>query len=323
MRALVNTAQGKLELLEWSRLDPGHGQVRIRTHAVGICATDLKMLAGWERTGYPSVPGHEWSGVVDAAGMGVDQDLVGKSCVAENVLADGGEVGFEHPGGYGEYFLTEERNLYMLPADFDLTLAILAEPLAVVLRGLRRLQFEGIDRCLVFGDGPLGLLLLMVLRHIGVKDVFVVGGVPERLGLALELGAAGAYPYRQAGEDLVRGVQDTFGDEFPLVIEASGSPRAAQASLKVVRRAGQVLIIGDYDDACANFEWNFLLHRELNLVGSNAGAGAWQEAVNLLTGGKLPFGKLVTHRFPVVQYQEALELVTNRRGGVIKAALVW
>ena len=63
-------------------------------------------------------------------------------CVAENVLADGGEVGFEHPGGYGEYLVTEARNVQRLPADFPLAKAALIEPLAVTVRGMRRLRLE-------------------------------------------------------------------------------------------------------------------------------------------------------------------------------------
>ena len=60
---------------------------------------------------------------------------MGQPCVAENVLADGGEVGFEHPGGYGQYLLTEARNVHPLPEDFPPTTAALIEPLAVCVRG--------------------------------------------------------------------------------------------------------------------------------------------------------------------------------------------
>ncbi len=169
---------------------PGPGQVRIRTHACGICATDLKMLAGWERTGYPSIPGHEWSGVVDSVGIGVDHSLVGEHCVAENILADGGEVGFEYPGGYGEYFITAASNLYVLPQEFSLTTAILAEPLSVVLRALRRVDLAVCDRALVFGDGPIGILFLLMLEHFIAKEIYLVGGVRERMEIASRLGAA-------------------------------------------------------------------------------------------------------------------------------------
>src|SRR2546423_1613786 len=115
MKAIVNTAVDRLEVLDYPLPQPGPGQVRIRTGACGICATDLLMVSGWERTGFPSTPGHEWSGTVDAVGPDVDTRLVGRRCVAENVWADGGEVGFEHPGGYGQYLLTEATNVQVIP----------------------------------------------------------------------------------------------------------------------------------------------------------------------------------------------------------------
>ena len=117
MKAIVNTAPNRLELLDWPLPHPGPGQVRIRTGACAICATDLNMIAGWERTGTPAIPGHEWAGTVDAVGEGADPALPGRRCVGDNILSDGGEVGFEHPGGYGEYFLTEANNLHFLPDD--------------------------------------------------------------------------------------------------------------------------------------------------------------------------------------------------------------
>ncbi len=324
MKALVQTAPQKLDLLDWPTPQPAPGQVRIRTLACGICATDLKMLAGWQRTGFPSIPGHEWSGIVDAAGPGVDPRLEGRLCVAENVLADGGEVGFEHPGGYGEFFLTEARNLYPLPESVPFTTAVLAEPLAVSLRALHRLELSRVRRALVFGDGPMGLLMLLLLRRGGVEEVSMVGGVPERLALACDLGAAQTLLYQPAGNDLAAGVRSFFNQpEFPCIIEASGAEAAVSASLELAERQGQILIIGDYDDARACFEWNFLLHRELALLGSNAGGGAWTEAVRLLVEGVLPLERLVTHKFPIKQHARAIELARQRQEGVIKAVLVW
>ena len=64
------------------------------------------------RTGFPTILGHEWAGTVAAAGTNVDTALVGMRCAADNMLSVGGEVGFEHPGGYGEYFVTEADNLF-------------------------------------------------------------------------------------------------------------------------------------------------------------------------------------------------------------------
>jgi threonine dehydrogenase-like Zn-dependent dehydrogenase len=324
MKALVQTAPETLELLDWPQPQPGFAQVRIRTLACGICATDLKMLAGWQRTGFPAIPGHEWSGVIDAVGPGVDPGLEGKLCVAENVLLDGGEVGFEHPGGYGEFFLTEARNLYPLPESVPFTTAVLAEPLAVCLRAIRRLELSQVRHALVFGDGPMGLLMLLLLRQRGVEVVCMAGGVPERLALASKLGAAKTLLYQAAGKNLAEGIRTVFKQsEFSCIVEASGSEIAMSTALGLAGRRAQILVIGDYDGARAGFEWNFLLHRELALLGSNAGAGAWSEAVQLLIDGIFPLERLVTHHFPVTERARAIELVRQRQEGVIKAVLLW
>ena len=82
----------------------------------------------------------------------VDQALVGQRCVAENVLSDGGEVGFEHAGAYGEFFLTEAANLHLLPEHFPLTTAALIEPLAVVVRALKRVRLNEHPQILISGD---------------------------------------------------------------------------------------------------------------------------------------------------------------------------
>ena len=317
MHALVNTASGILELQQLPVPDPGEGQVRIRTLACGICATDLEMLAGWDRTGFPAIPGHEWCGMVDAVGLGVPADLVGQPCVGDNVLPDGGEVGFEHPGGYAEYFLTQAANLRCLPAGTSPTTATLIEPLAVCLRGLGRLRPFAPRRTLAVGDGTIGLLMTILLLAEGAEELTVVGGVTERLAMARELGASHALGYRTP--DLVA----QLGNHFSTVIEASGTTDGMQTALACAANEAKILILGDYADARADLRWNELLHRELQLVGSNAGTGAWDEAVEFFAKAGERIGRLVTHTVPYHEYPRALDLARTRRDGAVRVVLTW
>jgi 2-desacetyl-2-hydroxyethyl bacteriochlorophyllide A dehydrogenase len=323
MKAIVNTGSGQLVLQDWPLPQPGTGQVCVKTGACGICTTDLKMIAGWQRTGFPAIPGHEWAGTVSAVGAGVASHIVGSRCVAENVLSDGGEVGFEHPGGYGEFLLTEVRNIHLLPTGFPLTVATLIEPLAVAVRAVRRLCMKDKSSVLVFGDGPIGLLVLMLLRHADVADVVLVGGRPGRLALAQELGATKTLNYHQVRGDLATAVRRVRDKLFPNVIETSGSDAAIRASLHLVASCGRIVILGDYDDAQADFQWNYLLHQEIELVGSNASAGAWPESVRLAVEGNLPLARLITHRLPAAQFAEGIEFVRSGSGEVIKVVLEW
>lgn len=321
MKALVCVGPSRLEVREIPCPVPGEGQVRIRTGACGICATDLLMIAGHERAPPGSILGHEWSGVVDAVGPGVDAAWLGRRCVAENVLADGGEVGFEHPGGYAEYFLTEVGKLETLPPDFPFAVATLIEPLAVCLRGLHRLVDLPAGRALVLGDGPIGLLMLALLCGRGCA-VTLVGGRRKRLALADRLGAVACIDYHRFRGDLGEALRPLVKAPVRLVVEASGSAAAAAAALTLVH-GGTLLILGDYGAERARFPWNMILHREITVVGSNASAGAWPEAVRWAVGHRELLEALVTHRYPVWDFEKALRTLQDRDSGAVKVVLQW
>lgn len=322
MKAIVNSAPGQLQMQTLPAPTPGAGQVRIRTEVCGICATDLEMIDGWQRTGFPSIPGHEWCGRVDAVGVGVDAGLIGKRCVGDNVLADGGEVGFEHPGAYGEYFLTEAATLHPLPADFSPLVGVLIEPLAVVVRGFKHLQSGEQRRALILGDGPIGLLMLMVFRNAGFQEVVMIGGRQGRLALAEKLGAVDAVNYSEFEGD-AGGLAQRLGQSFPLIVEASGSAQSIQNALRFAARGGKILLLGDYRESQAEFRWNQLIHQELTLLGSNASADAWAEAVGLAVTGGLPLEVLVSRRFPASAFVDAFSLVRSQQSDVVKVVLEW
>jgi len=322
MKAIVLTESGRLAMQEVPKPEPGEGQVRIRTAACGVCGTDLEMMAGDDRVTRPAILGHEWAGYVDAAGSPDDVALVGKPCVAENVLSDGGEVGFEHPGGYGEFLVTEAANVHVLPEDLPMPLAALVEPLAVCARAMRRLGAWQAHSALVFGDGPIGLLMLALLKRSGTETVLLVGGRPGRLRVALKLGADEIINYH-AASDLAGTLRGGARRTFANVVEASGSPVAMEAALAVAAADARVLVLGDYGQERASFLWNRILHKELRLIGSNAGAGAWPEAVEIASDAEFPLAHLVSARFPAERFQEAIDLVRSRRDDVVKVVIEW
>ena len=95
------------------------------------------------------------------------------------------------------------------------------------------------------------------------------------------------------------------------------------AALRVTAREGKVLVLGDYGASRADFEWTHLLHLELELIGSNASAGAWPEAVDLAVHGKLPLERLVSHRMPASEFIKGYELTKGKGEEVVKVVLEW
>jgi threonine dehydrogenase-like Zn-dependent dehydrogenase len=323
MKAIVNTAPGECAWLDLPMPEPGQGQVRIRSAACSICATDLQMIIGWERTGFPTIPGHEWSGIVDAVGAGVDSNLLGQPCVGENILDDGGEIGFEHPGAYGQYFLCTAKNLYLLGPDLPINLAVLVEPISVIIRGYQHLDPKDAEEVFVFGDGPIGLLVAYYLKQSGIPQVNLIGKQPRRLEVGRKLGIDRTYDIPPGRDDVIDEIRREPGHEFGYLIEASGSLRALEAALKLAERGSRILVLGDYGAGKANFAWNDLLHKELVLTGSNTGAGYWQAAVDFLQAHHNALETLLTHTVPAVRFQEGLDIARHQTDQAIKVVLAW
>ncbi len=321
MKAILNTAKGELKLADLEKPSPGAGEVLIRTSVCGICASDLEMIDGWDRGKYPQVLGHEWSGIVDECGTGVDKSLLGKSCVAENVLKDGGEVGFEHPGGYAQYFITQADKIIVLPKGFDMEIASLIEPLAVAVRGMNRM-LPSKGPALIIGDGPIGLLMLMLMKRHGVKDITVVGGRETRLKLAIELGASKTINYHEAKVSLPEYVASKGMNKLSSIVEAAKSADAIPMASKLGACGAKILLIGNYVDVKSQVILQEFLHKEFVLLGSNASADAWPEAVKIAAEGKLPLRKIISGVYKAEDFAKAMDDARNNRSS-LKILFKW
>ncbi|MFE4661217.1 zinc-binding dehydrogenase, partial [Streptomyces hydrogenans] len=177
-RAVLVERPGAHRLVTRPRPEPGPGEVLVRVAAAGICLSDREVYEGRRAPGYvryPVVPGHEWSGTVEAVGPGVDPGLAGRPCVAEGFRSCGtcercrygetslctagyAETGFTEPGAFADRLLVPARLLHLLPYGSDLRAAALLEPAAVVAAAVRAGGPRPGERIAVVGAGTLGLL---------------------------------------------------------------------------------------------------------------------------------------------------------------------
>ena len=244
--AVLDHPGGRLRIADdWPEPAAGPGEVTVRVHGVGICGSDLALLAGRRQPpALPWVPGHETSGEIVATGPGVGPERVGERVVIEpNVpclscpaCASGRTsacprrivLGFTAPGTLAELIAVPAGFAWPVPADWTDGDAVCAEPLAVARAAVRRAGDISGGRLLVVGAGSQGVLLCLALASQGIAP-HVLEPHPGRLELAEELGA------KAAGD----------GDrDFDLAFETSGAPAAFAEAARRMAPGGSIVLIG-------------------------------------------------------------------------------
>ncbi|MBT2500401.1 alcohol dehydrogenase catalytic domain-containing protein [Agromyces sp. ISL-38] len=358
-RQVVFEAPDEIALVHQPVPPVGIDDLLLRVVRVGICATDLHLLAGHIGDPFPLVPGHEFVGEVAAIGadaarrrglepgdrIAVEMLLPCRSCgrcregrynlcEADDPAAGlgrGRQYGVNIPrtvepglwGGYADMLLVPaEAITHRLPATLPWDDAVLVEPLAVAFRAVHRSRLAPGETVVVIGPGPVGILTAAAARSAGAGRIVVIGTRDERLALARLFGADSVVNSRS--EDVEAAVRAALGGRLAdVVVEIAGVPEAQQQAVALARRGGRVVLAG----ACgAGVPVTFLadeqlLTREIDVLPSFLSAGGFEPAVAMLGRGEFPFSSLVTHRFALEEVAEAYRVVASRDGGVVKAVL--
>ncbi|MFE3514069.1 zinc-binding dehydrogenase [Streptomyces sp. NPDC059166] len=320
-RSLTVERPGSHRLTEGPLPEPGPGEVRVRVAAAGICMSDREVYDGRRDPAYvryPVVPGHEWSGTVDAVGEGVDPALTGRRTVAEGFRACGrcercrcgetslcsagyDETGFTRPGAFADHLVVPARLLHPLAGDADLRAAALLEPAAVVAAAVRAGAPEPGERIAVLGAGTLGLLAVQLLAAVSPAELTVVDPRKDRALLALDFGAGEVRTPGEAGE--VRG-------RYDLVVETAGAPSTAADACLLARRGGRVVLTGMFAPGATGIDPVHLSLSQLTVRSVfGAPSSAWSYAVRAFTAGLLDPAPLITHEFPLERFADAVALV--------------
>jgi len=334
MLALVVDRPGASAVRQVPDPAPGPGEVLVEVAAAGICGSDLEVLDGRRPAayvGYPVVPGHEWAGRVLAAGPGVSGVGPGDPVVAEGLRSCGvcdrcaegrtnicsaayAETGFTLPGALAERLVVPARLLHRLPADRPLEAAALLEPAACVASGLLEagVPLPG-SRVAVVGDGPLGLLALLLLRTTAPAELVLVGARPARSAFGPACGATRVVAATDT-DALAR-----LAGRLDAVVEASNSPAGPATALALLRRGGSALLLGISGAGRPVIDPDTVTLGQLRLQGGFAASrNAWRWVVGLYADGILDPAPLVTHHFPLEAVDGAFAALTDADGGAVK-----
>jgi 2-desacetyl-2-hydroxyethyl bacteriochlorophyllide A dehydrogenase len=334
MKAVVVERPNEVTYQEVEAPAMGAGDVLVESRAAGLCRTDIEMMTGaftdprWVH--YPVIPGHEWAGTVIEVGAAVDSVHVGDRVVCEGFITCNrcrpcrrGEthwcerveaLGFTRPGGYAELVAVPERIVHRLPEHVSFDAGVLVEPASVVLHGLEKARPQPGEAVGVIGVGTLGALAIALLALSSPSRMVAYGVREEELELARRLGATEVVLAREGGP---------AEPELDLVVETAGAPVAVELATQLCRPGGRAVLLGIAGEGrTLTLPSDLLVGKDMTLMGSIAyPASTWSRVVGLLADGVLDLDSIVTHRFPMRDFEEAVRLMDDRRGIVAKIVL--
>jgi threonine dehydrogenase-like Zn-dependent dehydrogenase len=235
-------------------------------------------------------------------------------------------------GGWGEYAVVHKSRLFKIPDSVSFDDAVLIEPLAVAIHAiLRKLPKEN-ENCVVVGCGTIGLATIAALKALSGCKVFAIAKYPFQSELAKQLGAdelliykkdrhikklgrmLGAKVISPMGEDAI-----LLGGEIDIVFDTVGNGTSLANSLRLLKNRGTMILVGA--PSYEQIDWSVLLYKEITILPSMSYGYelyngqkfiTFQIALDLLASNKVDIKNILTHKFKIEDYKEALTVASNK-----------
>jgi len=313
--------RGKIEIIDFPIPQMGDHDVRIKVAYCAICGSDPHTAEGVFGTDVPIPLGHETSGVIEALGSKATvKGLKVGDKVAGNFLhfcgtcyhCQNGQqnfctgIGRRHNTGMSEYVIWHEAQVFKLPENVSLKEGCILEPLSIAVRAADIIKSKAGARIVIFGGGPIGLLILQVLNLYGATSLTLVEPIAQRRAQALEFGAK--HVIDPVNQDVTEeALRITGGLGFDVSVDASGSPHAVGSLPPVTSRGGFILYGAMYP---TDFEmpinmFKYFYKNELTMAGMLLSPYTFPRAVQLLE--RIDLAPYVDTVFPLDNAAEAFD----------------
>ena len=340
MRALVKKyAREGIWMDDVAVPEPGPNDVLIDVSRTAICGTDIHIFQ-WDDWAAKTIPvpmtvGHEFAGRIAAVGSEVRGFSVGDRVSAEGHITCGvcrncraGRrhlcintvgVGVNRPGSFADQVCIPAFNVFALPDSIDDDTAAILDPLGNATHTALSFDLVGED-VLITGAGPIGIMATAIARFVGARHVVVTDVNEYRLELARQMGATLTVDVRESSP---RAAMAELGmtEGFDVGLEMSGNPTALASMLDVLHHGGQLAMLG-IPPAATPIDWNQVIFKGLVIKGvyGREMFETWYKMTSMLQSG-LDISPIITHRYPIDDYQHAFEQMASGRTG--KVVLDW
>ena len=336
MRALVKAKPERgiwLEHIDKPAI--GHNDVLIRVKRTAICGTDIHIYQ-WDDWASKTIPvplavGHEFSGEVVECGVEVKGFSVGDRASAEGHITCGvcrncraGRrhlcmntvgVGVNRAGAFADYISVPAFNVFKLPEAISDEMASILDPLGNATHTALSFDLVGED-VLITGAGPIGIMAVAIAKYAGARYIVITDVNDYRLELARKMGASVALNVTNGSLDQT--MSDLGMEEgFDVGMEMSGVESAFRDMLRTMHHGGKIALLGIPPQEMA-IDWNQVIFKGLEIKGiyGREMFETWYKMSSMLQSG-LNVAPIITHRFPLEDYEQAFQLMESGQSGKI------
>lgn len=337
MKAYVLYGVNDLRYEEVAEPELGKDWALIRVKASSVCSSDIPRIYTKGTYHFPTIPGHEFAGVVEKVGDEKNSAWVGKAvgvfplipcrncipCQQEQyeMCENYDYVGSRRDGGFAELVAVPVWNLLMLPEGISMEEAAMMEPLAVALHAVKKLQIQSGDSVAVIGTGMIGFSAAQWALERGAGRVCIVGRSMVKKAL---LGENSKVEY------LLENEVETGA--FDKVLEAVGTTTAICNAIRATKAGGITVLMGNPagDITLPQDVYWRVLRKQISLVGTwNSAYGLshtrsdWEDAAEAMGQKRIDVKQLISHRFPQDKLVEGLEIMKNHSQVYCRVLVEW
>ncbi len=347
MLAAMLKSPGNLTMENVEVPQPGPGEVLLKVDACALCGTDKRVLAGEKPVSVPII-GHEIAGTVTAVGPGVAASIkVGGRYAVQTVIGCGDcpmckisrenlcekgftAIGYAYNGGFSESMLmpknaVDQGCLIPIPAGMDAEVGTLLEPLSCGINGLRDIPLEDMRHVVVIGAGVIGVLNGLIARARGAKRVSIFNRSQDKLDVIAKLDLPFDDLINMSKTDPDAWIKEqTGGRGVDCVIVSASVKSLGSLGMGWLARNGHLSLFAGMpkSDSIEPIDLNLIHYRELHLHGANSSVRRdYLEALRFLDSGKINGKSLITHRFPLQEFAQAVKVQNDSRSGALKVII--
>lgn len=334
MKAAVYHGPGDLRVEEVPVRKLKDNEVKIQVKYCGICGTDIHIFhgdGGCCDVTPPLVPGHEFSGVVAEVGAGVKavkvgdrvtgdpNDMCGECYFCKNGMQhfckNNIGIGTTVDGGFAEYVIMREKQVYKVSDDLSFIEAAMAEPISCCLHGIDLCNIKAGDTVLVMGGGPIGMIMMQLAKNAGASKVIMSEPVEEKREQALKLGATKTIdPLHEDVEDVLA----EYCENVNVVIECVGNVHTQADAVRFAGKGATIMYFG-----LAAPEESFpirpddIFKKELHITSSYINPYSFERAIQILESGTVELESLITNVVPLDDIADVFTKPEYRRTGKV------